>query len=102
MSSEPIAVPYRRVPVSIVSALLVAAFAIGALTGLVVPRVLDAGGRVSGASSATQAFKGVAENNMSDAARSARLAAGRQAFKGVADNNMSDAAYAAQYGRDRR
>ena len=130
MSSEQIAVPYRRVPPTVVGALLVATFAIGALTGFIVPRVLDAGSGAARASGTTQtfdsarnadpavvrpAFKGVSDNNMSDAVRTSRLRATDASgsgsfdhhygqlsrlvpFKGVADNNMSDATYAAQHG----
>ena len=91
---------WRRGPV--VTAAVVGAFAVGTLIGSL-PRSLSGGSHLDGpARSAAQArtFAGVADNNMSDAARRAVYGPAAQArtFAGVADNNMSDAARRAVYG----
>ena len=72
---------------------------IGALAGFSIPRNLGLQGHGDGPSggSYVQKFKGVADNNMSDAAYRSRFGAGLPWFKGVADNNMSDAAYRSRY-----
>jgi hypothetical protein len=92
MNSTPVALAVRASPVSGLTVLLAAAFAIGTLTGLALHGVLD---RPSGsAGAAGNTFTGVADNNMSDAARRATDAAipRQPTFRGVAENNMSDAA----------
>jgi hypothetical protein len=87
----------------IVTAAVVGAFAVGTLIGFSLPRSVSGGSHLDGAArSAAQArtFAGVADNNMSDAARRAINGPAAQArtFAGVADNNMSDAARRAIYG----
>jgi hypothetical protein len=93
MSSSQVATPYRQVPFSVLAVLLAIAFAIGALTGLGLPRVLEGPSHPRAASAAVtpKSFTGAAENNMSDAVRAAQLAGAAKPFKGAADNNMSDA-----------
>ena len=97
MSSSQISAPYKRTssPVLIVIAAVV--FLLGTLTGVGLPRLLDGASyafSAKGAPNAVQEFTGVADNNMSDAARRASLGSVRKApfFTGVADDNMSDAA----------
>ena len=105
MSSSQIAAPYRRSPHPVVAGVVAAAFALGALTGFGLPRLLDGTRHATGVTGpivAAQTFKGVADNNMSDAARRASYGNAVQApsFAGVADNNMSDAARRAIYGSE--
>lgn len=74
MSSGQIAAPYRRSPHSVVASLVAAAFALGALTGFGLPRILDGTSHATGVTGPiviARTFKGVADNNMSDAARRA-------------------------------
>ena len=96
MSSAQSVAPYRRIQSPLMVAIVAATFALGALTGFGLPRVLEGASHstdVAGISVVDSTFKGVADNNMSDAILQSRLGSTpvRQTFKGVADNNMSDA-----------
>ena len=101
MSTMPIAVPASRLRAPIVTALLVAAFAVGTLTGSNLPSAFGGGLSPGGEGTVAQShnFTGVAVNNMSDAALRARYGSPVQPhyFPGVAVNNMSDAALRARY-----
>jgi hypothetical protein len=103
MSAGQIAAPHGRVRGPLVITLVVGAFAIGVLTGFGVPRTFGSGSQAAaahGPAAQARTFTGVADNNMSDAARRAIHGPAAQArtFTGVADNNMSDAARRAIYG----
>jgi hypothetical protein len=97
MSAGQIAAPSRSISVPFAAVAVAAAFAIGTLAGLGLPRVVDSashGTDPTGSSAAAGTHAGVAENNMGDAAYpylNGSGLAGSQA--GVAENNMSDAAY---------
>ena len=102
MSVELIAVPHPRPGARVVATLLVVTFAGGMLTGFSLPRAASGASHVdaaAGSSVHSSTWAGVADNNMSDAARAAfattQAAAVERAWAGVADNNMSDAARAA-------
>jgi hypothetical protein len=98
MSASLVATEAHRTRGSAVT-LIVAAFAVGALMGVGIQGALD---RASGSPTGGPEFQGVAENNMSDAARHAVYGTrGPGPFKGVADNNMSDAANAAAHAATR-
>ena len=82
------------------TALVVGAFAAGALTGINLPRAANAASHLDATARSTtgsRTFAGVASNNMSDAVREA-LYGSTTWFAGVADNNMSDAADRARFG----
>jgi hypothetical protein len=74
MSTMSIAVPASRLRAPIVTALLVAAFAFGTLTGSNLPSAFGGGLSPRGEGTVAQShnFTGVAVNNMSDAAIRAR------------------------------
>jgi hypothetical protein len=95
-------VPYAGVPRSIVAILLAGAFGLGALTGFGLQRVIEDAthGGTAIVIGTDPAFKSVADNDMSGAARVATYgsSAGPGAFRGVADNDMSGAARVATYG----
>jgi hypothetical protein len=97
MTSGQLVAPYRGVPAVIVAVLLAAAFAIGTLTGLGVPRLFSAATSeavaTSGAGAARQAIGDAADNNMSDATQRLRFAPPFDGgtSDGVADNNLSEA-----------
>jgi hypothetical protein len=96
MTSGPIATPYRRIPVSIVALLLAAAFAVGALTGLGVPRLLNAAPTNAGA--APQTVPAAVNSNSGDWTVRVQFA---PPYSGqgtsVAENNMGEATSAAQF-----
>ncbi len=74
MSSGQIAAPYGRLRGSIVTAVVVGAFAVGAATGISLPHAASSGSHPDAAAGSTvpaPSFAGVADNNMSDAARRA-------------------------------
>jgi len=101
MVSTQMTLGWRRAPASVLVLLLVVAFALGAVAGSAVQSTLDRG--TVAAVTAIASVKGVADNNMSDAANRAQhgVAPGvmpAATVKGVADNNMSDAARHAVYG----
>jgi hypothetical protein len=103
MSSNQLSAPHNRISSPVLIGIVAVVFALGALTGLGVPRLLDGATYAFGAKGATtveRTFTGVADNNMSDAARRATYGATtvERTFTGVADNNMSDAARRATYG----
>jgi hypothetical protein len=81
----------QRLRAPLIGAALTATFAAGLVTGISLPRTPP--DRVV----ASTSFKGVADNNMSDAVRRITNPDGPW-FKGVADNNMSDAVRRALYG----
>ncbi len=89
----------RHVPVlyqstrSLTIALAIVAFAIGMVAGAIAVRALDLQAEAAVRPAAIVPYKGVAENNMSDAARAGAYAA--PWFRGVADHSMTDAAVAA-------
>ena len=89
----------RQVPVSYQStrslmiALAIVAFSIGMVAGAIAVRALDLRSDAVVRPTAIVPYKGVADNNMSDAARAGEYAA--PWFRGVADHSMTDAALAA-------
>ena len=89
----------RQVPVSYQStrslmiALAIIAFAIGMVAGAIAVRALDLQSDAVVRPAAIVPYKGVADNNMSDAARAGEYAP--PWFRGIADHNMTDAALAA-------
>jgi hypothetical protein len=74
-------------------ALAIIAFAIGMVAGAIAVRALDLQADAVVRPAAIVPYKGVADNNMSDAARAGEYAA--PWFRGVADHSMTDAALAA-------
>ena len=83
-------VPIRR---AALFALLIAAFSGGMIAGAIAVRALEVPQVMPIRPTVVVPFKGVADNSMSDAARSAAYAPAW--FRGVADRSMSDAARAA-------
>jgi hypothetical protein len=93
MSSNQIALPYRRIPVSLVGGIAAATFAIGVLTGFGVPRILDGEGIVTGPPAVVQTVPVVSGHDMSDAVYEALH--GPTSTVARAGHSMSDAAYEA-------
>ena len=104
MSAGQTAAPNRRVSVPFIAVLVAAAFALGTLVGLVLPRVVDNATHSTAATrpaAAVWTLPSVAENNMSDAAYPYLIGTGQAGSQaGVAENNMSDAAYPYLIGTD--
>ena len=84
----------RTAPLGIVASAILFA---GCMAPAGALKSLDVADRSRDANVIAVPVKGVADNNMTDAARAAVY--GPQSFKGVADNNMSDAARKATSGR---
>jgi hypothetical protein len=96
MSSIQIAESYRRIPLPLVAGLVAVAFALGALTGFGLPRIVAGASHATAAAVASQAVKGGPEHTMSDAAYQAlHPLAVRTPLAGVVEHTMSDAAYEA-------
>jgi hypothetical protein len=103
MSAGRIAAPDSQLRAPFIAVVLVFAFSVGVVTGFSLPRSVGSGSHVAtapGPAVPAPSFAGVADNNMSDAARRAVYGPAVQAplFAGVADNNMSDAARRAMNG----
>ncbi len=86
-------VSYQSTRRSLIIALAIVAFSIGMVAGAIVVRTLDLQSDSGVRPAAIVPFKGVAGNNMSDAARAVEYAP--PWFRGVADHDMTDAALAA-------
>ncbi len=99
MTSNQIAAPRFHIPLPLVAVMVAAAFALGALAGFGLPRIVDGASHTTGAAGVTVAgpiVNGAAESNMSDAAYQALRA---PALKVAAhEPDMSDAAYKAFHG----
>ena len=119
MSSIQIPARDGRIPLPLVAGVVAAAFALGALTGFGLPRIVDGASHTAGATGALIGIKtaeGVAEHTMSDSAYQAlhsaivqtplaaavappdMSAAAYDAFHGPASTTMSAAAYEAFHG----
>jgi hypothetical protein len=121
LTTKDLAAPYRPTRRAVMATLLIVVFSAGMIAGAVGVRALEdplARALRSTSPAAMVPFKGVSDNDMSDAARStlyetrwfrgvaehnmtdaARAAAvAGSSFKGAADNNMSDAAWRATRG----
>lgn len=99
MTSISIVAPQRRIPRSSMAGILAVAFALGALTGFGLPRILDRTNAVS-ATVGAPAIEGTAARDMSGAAYQAIhpttvVAPGST----MAGRTMSDAAYDALHGQ---
>jgi hypothetical protein len=124
LTTKELAAPYRPTRRALMATILIVAFSAGMIAGAIGVRALEdplARALRPASPAAMVPFKGVSDNDMSDAARStlyqtrwfrgvaehsmtdaARTAAvAGTSFKGAADNNMSDAARRATWGQDR-
>ncbi len=92
-SERQVPISYRSTQWPLMIALAIVAFAIGMVAGAIAVRALDFQAEAAVRPATIVPYKGVADNNMSDAARAGEYAP--PWFRGIADHNMTDAALAA-------